>query len=499
MTVRSGKDYLAALGDSRSVFFEGQRIADVQTHPAFSKATNSFAKMYDFQASPSNLELMTFDVGGGRRANRAWQMPRSYEDLVKRRAALEAWSEVNFGMLGRSPDHVASTITGMAMGVDVFERFSAQSGKAVRDYYHYARERDLFISYVLQSPTIDRTKRADQQSSPDIAAAVVDEDASGITVRGAKTLGTSAVMSDEIFVGAIAPLAKEEENFAVSFAIPLATAGVQLLSRKSYEAEARSEFDYPLSTRFDENDAVVYFHDVKVPWDRVFVCRNIAAARAQWHETPTHVFQNYQSQVRLMVKMRFLAGISRRITETLGTFDMPPVKSRLGYISAHATMVESLVNGMEAAGSWYGDYYIPSREHLYAAQVLTQEMYPKVIAAIRELAGGAVIMLPSSVEDFSNPELSKIIESTQGSTTRSAEERVKIFRLAWDATGSEFASRHLQYEMFYGGAAHVTSGHAFRTYDWDRALGMVDRLERSYGRGGPNDAAAADTDLSLAS
>jgi 4-hydroxyphenylacetate 3-monooxygenase len=495
MTVRNGRDYLAALDDTRSVYLDGKRVADIRSHPAFAKATQSFARLYDFQAAANNSDLMTFDVGGGRRANRAWQMPRSYDDLVKRRGALEAWSELNFGMLGRSPDHVASTITGMAMGADVFERFSPKSAKAVRDYYEYARGHDLFISYVLQSPAIDRTKRADQQPSSDIAAAVVDEDSVGITVRGAKTLGTSAVMSDEIFVGAIQPLTKEEENFAISFAIPLATNGVQLLSRKSYEAEARREFDYPLSARYDENDAVVYFHDVKIPWDRVFVDRNIAAARAQWHETPTHVFQNYQSQVRLMVKMRFIVGVARRIAETLGTIDMPPVRSKLGYISAHATMVESLVNGMEAAGRWHGEYYIPCREHLYAAQVLTQEMYPKIIAAVRELAGGAVIMLPSSVEDFANPELEKIIEATQGSPTRSAQERVKIFRLAWDATGSEFASRHLQYEMFYGGAAHVTTGHAFRTYDWDRAVGMVNRLESSYGVDGASDQAPAELPL----
>jgi 4-hydroxyphenylacetate 3-monooxygenase len=424
---------------------------------------------------------MTFDIGGGRRANRSWQMPRNYDELVQRRRALEAWSEVNFGMLGRSPDHVASTITGMMMGVDVFERFSAKSAKAVRDYYHYARSKDLFISYVLQSPAADRTKRADQQPVQDIAAAVVDEDSTGITVRGAKTLGTSAVMSDEIFVGAIAPLSKEEDKYALSFVIPLAEKGVQLLSRKSYEADVSREFDYPLSARYDENDAVVYFHDVKIPWDRVFVYRDIAAARSQWHDTPTHVFQNYQSQVRLMVKMRFLTGVARRITETLGTFDMPPVKTKLGYISAHATMVEGLVNGMEAAGRKFGDYFVPCREHLYAAQVLTQEMYPKIISLMRDLAGGAVIMLPSSVKDFANPELKKIIEATQGSLTRSAEERVKMFRLAWDATGSEFASRHLQYEMFYGGATHVTAGHAFRTFDWDRCVGMVDRLERSYG------------------
>jgi 4-hydroxyphenylacetate 3-monooxygenase len=481
MRVRAGADYLSSLGGPRDVYFEGSKIEDLRVHPAFANATASFAAMYDFQSHPENLELMTFDIGEGRRANRSWQMPRSHADLVTRRAALEAWSNVNFGMLGRSPDHVASTITGMAMGADVFERFGARGAKAVRDYYRYARENDLFVSYVLQNPTLDRTRRADQQDANGIAAAVVDEDSTGITVRGAKTLGTSAVMSDEIFVGAIQPISKGEEDYALSFAIPVATPGVQLLSRKSYEADARSEFDYPLSTRFDESDAVVYFHDVKIPWERVFVCRDAAAARAQWHETPTHVFQNYQSQIRLMVKLRFLTGLSKRITEALGTFNMPVVKAKLGYISAHATMVEALVSGMEAAGRFHGEYFIPCREHLYAAQVLTQEMYPKIINAIRELCGGAVIQLPSSIADFANTDLKTIIAATQGSMTRSAQDRVKLFRLAWDATGSEFASRHLQYEMFYGGANHVTSGHAFRTFDWDRATTMIDRLERSYG------------------
>ncbi len=242
---------------------------------------------------------------------------------------------------------------------------------------------------------------------------------------------------------------REEENFAVSFAIPLATKGVQLLSRKSYEAEARSEFDYPLSTRYDENDAVVYFHDVKIPWDRVFVSRNIAAARAQWHETPTHVFQNYQSQVRLMVKMRFLAGDCAPDYRNAWNVRHAAGQVESSAISPHTRPWSNRWStAWKPPARWHGDYYIPCREHLNAAQVLTQEMYPKIISAIRELAGGAVIMLPSSIEDFANPELAKIIESTQGSMTRSAEERVKIFRLVWDATGSEFASRHLQYEMF---------------------------------------------------
>jgi 4-hydroxyphenylacetate 3-monooxygenase len=480
MSVRNGSDYVEALGDGRCVYIDGQQVSDVRSHPAFRNAIASFAKLYDFQAAPANLEQMTIEIEGGRRVNRAWQLPRTYAELVERRRAIEAWSSENFGMLGRSPDHVASTLGGMMMGLDVFERHGSARAKAVRDYYHYARERDLFVSYVIQNPQADRSKTAGEQRNRHLVASVVDEDAVGITVRGAKMLGTSAIMSDEIFAANIQPLAKGEEDYALSFAIPIATKGLRLLSRKSYEAEVRSEFDYPLSLRYDENDAIVYFDDVKVPWERVFVYRDVDMVRAQWHDTPTHVFQNYQSQVRLMVKMRFLVGIARRMAETNGTIDMPQVRAKLGQLSAQASMVEAFVLGMEAGGRRHGDYFVPSREHLYAAQVLTQDMYPNAINQLRDIAGGGVIMLPSSVEDFENPVVSRVIEATQISPVVDAKGRVKLFRLAWDAIGSEFASRHVQYEMFYSGASHVTTANAFRTYDWKRATDMVDSLEASY-------------------
>ena len=103
-----------------------------------------------------------------------------------------------------------------------------------------------------------------------------------------------------------------------------------------------------------------------------------------------------------------------------------------------------------------------------------------MITTLRDLAGGGMIMLPSSVADFANPEMREMIEKTQKSPASDSEGRVKFFKLAWDAVGSEFASRHTQYEMFYAGATFVTKGHSFRTFDWDRCTGMVDRMLDSY-------------------
>ena len=148
--------------------------------------------------------------------------------------------------------------------------------------------------------------------------------------------------------------------------------------------------------------------------------------------------------IRLAVKLHFLVGVARRIAETNGTVDMPPVRSALGLLAAQATMVEGLVSGMEAQGEQRGPYFVPSRQLLYAAQVVTQELYPQFINAVRELAGGGTIMLPSSAADFGNAEIRRIIERTILSPATDSEGRVRLFRLAWDAIGSEFASRHVQ-------------------------------------------------------
>lgn len=82
-------------------------------------------------------------------------------------------------------------------------------------------------------------------------------------------------------------------------------------------------------------------------------------------------------------------------------------------------------------------------------------------------------MLPSSVADFANPEIATLIERSLQSPAANAKEKVKFYKLAWDAVGSEFASRHHQYEMFFTGAGFVIKGRAFRYFDWDAAGSLV--------------------------
>jgi 4-hydroxyphenylacetate 3-monooxygenase len=477
--IKTGPQHLESIRDGRTVFLDGRAVEDVTSHLAYRNAAATVGALYDFQAA--NAELMTFEVPGKPvRVNRAWQLPRSYEDLVVRRKALTAWSELHCGFMGRSPDHVASCVAAMAMGRDLFEEHGQGRGKAIWDYYEYARDNDLYLAYVIIDPQADRSKPTGEQSDEFLTAAICDEDSAGITVKGAKMLGTSAIFANEVLVASLRPVREGDAKYAFTAAVPIGAKGLKLLSRKSYEAAASSRFDYPLASVFDENDAVVYFDEVKIPWERVFVHRNPAMSLAQFHSTPAHAYQNYQAQIRLAVKLRYLAGLAKRICETIGTIDFPQVRDALGLLAAKAGLIEAAVHAMEAKGAPYGPYFVPDRTALYAAGALAQGIYLEVVETIRELAGGGVIMLPSSARDFVNPEVAALIEKTQLSANTDAHGRVKLFKLAWDSIGSEFASRHAQYEMFYSGAKHFTIANAYRTYDWQSATALVDGLMSQY-------------------
>jgi 4-hydroxyphenylacetate 3-monooxygenase len=479
--IKNGPEHRESLKDGRQVYIEGARVADVTTDASFARSVASICRLYDFQAEPGNRELMTFATdAAGNRAHRMWQLPQSLTELVTRREALVAWASQHAGFLGRSADHVASCLSGMVMGLDVFAAYDVERAGALADYVRYARDHDLYLTYVIINPQADRSKSAAQQADPYLTAGIVDRDAHGLTIRGAKMLGTGAVMANEILVTCIQPLQPGDERYAVSFAIPLNAPGLRILSRKSYERGARSVFDNPVSSRYDENDALIYFDDVKVPWERVFVAGDLAMCQKQFHATPAHVYQNYQAQIRLMVKLRFLAGLAHRTATINGIVGFPQVRETLGQVAADVAMVEGLVYGMEARGRYYGEYFVPDAQTLYSAQVLTQQLYPRLVTTLRDLAGGGLIMLPSSIADFASPELRGLIEKTQQSPAADSYDRVKFYKLAWDAIGSEFGSRHTQYEMFYAGATFVTKSHAFRCYDWGAADALVSQMLASY-------------------
>jgi 4-hydroxyphenylacetate 3-monooxygenase len=490
---RTGQEYIEGLRDGRAVFIDGARVEDVTTHPAFKDAVRSVARLYDIASDPANAEVMlTESPYGGAPINVCHMIPRSKEDLEHRCRGLRRWSEATFGLMGRSPDHVAGFFAGFAGNSGVFARAGREYAENVVNFHNRICDEDLYLAYVIVPPQIDRSKPAHQQADPYLYAGVKEERDGGIVIRGAQMLGTGMALADFVHLSTIFPLRPGDENYAISLAVPVAAPGVKVFSRRGYAAAATSMFDYPLSTRFDETDSLVVFEDVFVPWENVFVYRDLDLVQAQWWETPAHILGNNQAQVRFSTKLDFLTGIAHRVAAMNGVASLPPVQGTLGELAALATLVSGLVSG--AIQNCTIDSYgvaRPGHAETFANMTLQSEMYPRALNIVRELCGGGLIQLPSSVEDFRNEEIAQTFETYVQSPGVSATERVKLLKLAWDLVGSEFASRHVQYEMFYAGAPFVVKMRMFQNYNFESADALVDQALAGYGLDGAIDVAAA--------
>src|SRR5712664_2022787 len=329
--MRTGSDYLRSLNDGRQVFVDGERVKDVTAHLAFREAARSIARLYDIAAAPEMRERMTFvSPKTGDPVLRAYQIPASHADLKARRLFSETWAEATFGLMGRTPDHVAGFFCGYAARADVLAAGGQTFADNVVAFYEHLRDNHLYASYAIVPPQIDRSKPAHKQSDPTLHAGVVKERDDGIVIAGAQQVATGGVLSDYIHLSCIHPLQPGDENYANCVAIPVSAPGVKLFPRRPFALRADNSFDYPLSSRFDESDSYVVFDNVFVPCEHVFIYRNLEITRDQWWKTPSHAYGNHQAQVRYVTKLRFMMGLAQRMNEMTGNTANPEVQIMMG-------------------------------------------------------------------------------------------------------------------------------------------------------------------------
>jgi 4-hydroxyphenylacetate 3-monooxygenase len=479
--MRSGVEYLESLRDGRHVVIDGQVVKDVTAHPAFAGVCRTVAGLYD--SVEANPDVLTFPApGDGKPAFVGHMIPRSAEDLKRRRIGLSRIADATFGLLGRGPEHVAGFIAGFASAPEVFARKEPRFGENVRRFHAKIRKEHLYVAYTIVQPQIDRSRPAHEQAESHLAAGVLQERDGGIVIRGAQMLGTASAIADYLFLSCIQPLRPGDEDYAISLVLPINAPGLRLYARRGYAAGQPSVFDYPLSTRFDETDALVVFRDVFVPWEQVFVYRDVALTRAQFFETPAHVLGNTQAQIRLTSKLKFLLGLAVKIARTNGVDKLPPVQGQLGEMGSLVAVVEGMVLAAETAAAPNGNGVMcPNPRFLYGSMALQAQVYPQLIHALRELAGGGMLQVPSSVHEFVNPDTAEDIRRYVQSPGVKAEDRVKLFKLAWDLVGSEFGGRHQQYEMSYAGPPFVVKNYSYFNHDFAESLCLVEKCLGSYG------------------
>ena len=467
----------ARLRDGRKVFIGSERVEDVTAHPAFCHTAQTVIDLYDLKADPAHRELLSYEEAGERHSI-YWMRCRTREELARRMQGLKAIAQASYGLIGRSPDHVAGMVTGLAMNPAVLDALRPGFGTNLLRYYEHARDQDLYLCFAVIPPTGKRDAQLfPGQEREDPSLRVVAEDSGGVTLSGMKMLATGAVFADEIWIGNLTPIDDKFKSESITCAIPVNTPGVSLWSRQPYAAPVRHEADYPLSYRFDESDCVLVCKEVKVPWERVFLHNEGRMSRGIYIATPANCYANHQSNVRFWVKLQLMAGVASRLCEINGIAHIPAVRETLGRIAALEATIAAMVHGqIDAWESWPAGYACPNRRFMYAALNWCQENSAGIVDSLRTLLGGTPLQMPASVDILEHPDMADLFGRWWATPNADALQLMKFYKLAWDLVGSEFAGRHQLYEKFYAGNSIVVRNQSDREAPWSDFHDIVDRL-----------------------
>jgi aromatic ring hydroxylase len=452
----TGQQFLDSLDDGREVWIYGERVGKITEHSAFRNCARMLARLYDTlhedHASGRNVISTPTEWGGF--THRYFRAPTTVEEQIRARDAMAAWARVSYGWLGRSPDYKAAFLATLGANAEFYAPYESNAQR----WYRYAQERVPFVNHAIIHPPIDRhLVPGAPGGATDVCVHVTKETDGGIHVSGAKVVATGSALTHFTFVAHHGLIPVQDPSYACVFMVPTNATGVKLICRVSNEARAAalgSPFDYPLSSRFDENDAVFVLDNVFVPWEDVFVYRDVDKANNFFPRTGFHPRAMFHGCTRLAVKLDFIVGLLIKATEMTGARSFRGVEANIGEVIAWRNMIWGLSDAMaKGATPWTGGALLPATEPAAAYQVLAPEAYVQIRHMIEKTVASGLIYLNSHVKDFKSPELRPYLDRyLRGSGGVDAMARVKLMKLLWDAVGTEFAGRHELYEINYSGS-----------------------------------------------
>lgn len=475
MPAITGKNYIERIDQLRtSVWIDGAPVTGkISEHSAFQGVMKSQAALYDLQHDQSLKEVMTYQSPStGDRVGMSYLQPKTKEDLTKRRTMIQQWARSNNGMMGRSPDYMNTMLMAFASSVDFLKGKENCFPENIVNFYEYARENDLSMTHTFIDPQVNRAKFYFEDTDEPIAAKVIEKNKEGIIVKGARLLATQGGITDEIVVFSAGGIQDKAKGFA--FSIPSNSKGLMFICRDSF-VEGDSFFNYPLSSRFEEMDTMVVFDKVLVPWERVFYYDNIEVSSSFMAASSVLPFTLHQAISRQIVKTEFVLGIVQAIIDTINITEYQHVQEKASEIIIALETMKALVikSEVEAKVDEWG-FMRPDQTTLQIAINFFPRVYPRFTEIIQLLGASGLMTIPT--ENTFNSIIRKDLDQYLQAKSRNAEDRVKIFRLAWDLTMSSFGTRETLYERFFFGDPIKLSSHLYFSYDKTPYVNRVKNL-----------------------
>lgn len=485
MGARTGKEFLEGLRSrKREIWLGNEKVEDVTVHPELVGGARTMADLFDLQHQFAN-ECLIDDPETGEPIGIAHMIPRSKEDLRRRRIGLERIHRFTLGHMGRSPDYNSICFAGFAGQADLWagqDKKNEEGAHNLVEYQKYMRRNDLSTTHTLIHPTIDKS-REQLVGGTEHALHKVGETKDSIVVSGARVLATLAPYADELVVWTGHPISQPDaQDYALSFALPMDTPGLVFICRDSVARPAANSFDHPISDRFDEQDAFAIFDNVEIPKHRVFNSGHIGVYNSI---SARGFFPNMQQQttIRALAKLEFAYALGAQMADIINDVS-EATQEMLGEILCYIELTRSsLLLSEEHAYDHGGGIFFPDAGPLHVLRAMMTLWIPRAME-ILQLVGSHNLLAVSNRRTLDDPRLRPMIDKYMtGVKGHDAEHRAAIFRLAWDFVGSGLAGRQELYERFY-----IGSGRSNR-----KAMHMLQNMQTTAYAGDPDARSAGAT------
>ncbi|SFJ34767.1 4-hydroxyphenylacetate 3-monooxygenase [Paenibacillus sp. UNC496MF] len=445
-----GDAFLKSLNDGRTVWLNGSKVTGLETHPAFRGTLGTIRGLFDTLDDPQLRDQAGYRVEGREAyAHGSFLVPHTPEQLARRSRSFAFWSKQCNGMMSRLSDYARSFITGWYAARHDLERLEPGFAQKISAYYETARDNDLFVTTAVIDPQIDRSSGLDDDRIASRFLHVVKETSEGLLVRGAKMIATGAPYTHDFVIFSFLELEQAHREHAHVLIVPANSPGLHIVCRQSFASD--NEHDSPISARYDEMDAVLFFDDVFIPWERVLLYGDAERVMALRANTTANALAFHQNIVRYVAKLEFIAGVTFAIAEAIGVAGFLHIQEKLGELLTQIDCMKALVIASETQARVDGNgVLVPELSYIHTARNIGTKFYPRAVEILQQVGGGGFVQVPSSIEDFYGT-ISELMSHYFEGATVSAEKKVQLFKLAWDLIGSPLGARHELYERFYAG------------------------------------------------
>jgi len=435
MGLISAEAYKESLNDGRVVFYKGEKIENVATHPDLGVCADLMAIDYEMAEDSNCRDLAVMkDPETGELISRYYYKPQNAEDLLKAHELIVKATELGDGYIPLAHDIGADALNAVNITANMIG--NQDYIDRIENYRKELQEKDLATCAGVTCVKGDRMLRPSDpgQAHPDSYVRMVDKNSKGIVVRGAKMHITGAAYCNDIFVIPCRAMTDADADYAVAFAIPANTKGITQVCRPFNSQRSSLEFPNTRPVRV-HTDSLIFFDDVLVPWERVFMC-------GEWKHAATMVYnfalmhRRTGCAYRIPLSEQFV-GVGVAIAEYNGISKSPHVREKLTDLIIYLETLKSLSKTACYDFVMRGGIAVPNPIATNMAKYHFAHYYHDVIKIVQDLAGGLVVTAPT-YKDFQHPELHDAIDKyLVANKNISAENRLRMVDLIRRITKAE--------------------------------------------------------------